>query len=56
MSARVDQNPIIEDLGKPLIGIFLGALMVSVAMGGFFLWDNHQDSADARATAITSQK
>lgn len=56
MSARVAPNPIIEDLGNPLMGILLGALMVSVSVGGLFLWDNHQGGPDANATALINQE
>jgi hypothetical protein len=55
-SARITSNPVIEDLGNPLRGIFLGALMIAATMSGYLLWDNYQGGADARATLFTNQE
>ena len=49
-SAGINSSRVIEDVGNPLMGIFLGALMIAATMGGFFLWDNYQGGADAKAT------
>jgi hypothetical protein len=49
---RTDSKRAIVNLGNPLVGLLLGALIVVGTMGGFFLWDNLQGSVDAR-TAIS---
>jgi hypothetical protein len=49
-SAGINPNRVIEDVGNPLMGIFIGALMIAATMSGFFLWDNYQSGADAKAT------
>ena len=49
---KTDPKRAIVNLGNPLVGLLLGALIVVGTIGGFFLWDNLQGSADAR-TAIS---
>ena len=55
-SAGITSNRVIEDLGNPLRGIFLGALMIAATMSGYLLWDNYQGGADAQAAVMTSQE
>lgn len=50
-SDRIDVN-----LGNPLAGLLLGALMIAATTGGFFVWDNYQGGADAKAIVSTSHK
>jgi hypothetical protein len=45
-----------ENFGNPLAGFLLGALMIATTMGGFFVWDNYQGGADAKAVISTGQK
>lgn len=52
---RSDPKSAIVNLGNPLAGLFLGALMIVGTMGGFFLWDNFQDRADAHTATLTAQ-
>ena len=54
--AQPDPDRAIVNLGNPLAGLLLGALMIAATMGGFFIWDNYQSGADARAAIIAGQK
>ena len=46
----------VVNLGSPLVGLFLGVLMIVTTMGGFFLWDNYQNVADAKTATSTDMK
>ncbi len=39
--------------GNVLIGFLLGAVLVAVAIVGFFMWDNYKSHAGAPAPAAT---
>jgi len=43
------------DIGHPAKGIVFGILLIAATTGGFFLWENYQGSADARAVATTAE-
>ena len=43
------------DTGHPAKGIVFGILLIAATTGGFFLWENYQGSADARAGVITAE-
>lgn len=45
----------VVNLGNPLTGLLLGALMIAATMGGFFVWDKYQSGADAKAAGLTDQ-
>lgn len=51
-----DSDRTVVDLGNPLAGLLLGALMIAATMGGFFLWDNYQSGADAKAIVLIGEK
>jgi len=42
--------------GNVLIGFLLGAVLVAVAIVGFFMWDNYKSHAGAPTPAVTVQK
>jgi len=43
--------------GNTVLGFLLGALLVAVAIIGFFMWDNYKShTGGAPATAITAPK
>ena len=42
--------------GNVLIGVLLGAVLVAVAIVGFFMWDNYKSHAGAPAATVTVQK
>ena len=45
--------------GNVLIGFLLGAVLVAVAIVGFFMWDNfksHSGGASAPAATVTVEK
>jgi len=50
-----DSDRAIVNLGNPVTGLLLGALMIAATMGGFFVWDNYQARADATETVATDQ-
>jgi hypothetical protein len=57
-SARLAQTGpenVIEDFGQPLVGFFLGALMIAITISGYFLWNNYHGGADAMATVSLNQ-
>ena len=39
--------------GNVLIGFLLGAVLIAVAIVGFFMWDNYKSHAGAGAPAAT---
>jgi len=43
------------DTGNPAKGIVVGMLLIAATTGGFFLWENYQGGADARAAATTAE-
>jgi len=53
---RPDPGSAIVDLGNPLAGVVLGALMITATVGGFFLWDNYQGSAGAQTAVLADHK
>jgi len=53
---RPDSDRVDVNLGNPLAGFLLGALMIAGTMGGFFLWDNYQDAANARTVISTGRR
>jgi hypothetical protein len=53
---RSDSDSAVVDFGNPLAGLLLGALMIAATMGGYFLWDNYQSGADAKATVLIGEK
>ena len=55
-STGITSIRVIEDVGNPLKGIFLGAIMIVATMGGFFLWDIYQSASDAKTTALIDQE
>jgi len=54
--AQPDPDRAVVNLGNPLAGLLLGALMIAATMGGFFILDNYQSGADAKAAIIAGQK
>ncbi len=54
-SIQPDSDRAVVNLGNPLTGLLLGALMIAATMGGFFMWDNYQSGADAKATVLADQ-
>jgi len=47
---RSDCDRAVVNLGNPLAGLLLGALMIGGTVAGFFVWDNYQGGADAKTT------
>jgi len=54
-SPRSDCDRAVVNLGNPLAGLLLGALMIAGTMAGFFVWDNYQGGADAKTTVQIGQ-
>jgi hypothetical protein len=52
---RCDSERAVVNLGNPLAGLLLGALMIASTMAGFFVWDNYQGDADAKTTVQIGQ-
>jgi hypothetical protein len=50
-----DSDRAVVNFGNPLAGLLLGALMIAATMGGFFVWDNYQASADAMESVLADQ-
>ena len=50
-----DSERAVVNLGNPLAGLLLGALMIAGTMAGFFVWDNYQGDADAKTTVLIGQ-
>jgi hypothetical protein len=50
MAVEVDNS---GGSGNVLIGFLLGAVLIAVAIVGFFMWDNYKSHAGASAPAAT---
>ena len=55
-SGGISPDRVIEDTGNPLMGIFLGALIIAATMGGFFVWNDYQGGSSAKTTALIDQE
>jgi hypothetical protein len=56
LPAEPDTERAIVDVGNPLMGFLLGALLIAGTMGSFFLWDKYQGGGDAKAGIMMSQR
>jgi hypothetical protein len=50
-----EPDSVVIDVGNPLMGFLLGALVIAGTMGSLFLWESYQGSADASAAVVTVQ-
>ena len=41
--------------GNVLIGFLLGAVLIAVAIVGFFMWDNYKSGGAPKAIVVTGQ-
>ena len=42
--------------GNVLIGFLLGAVLIAVAIVGFFMWDNYKSGGAPKSVTITEHK
>lgn len=42
--------------GNVLVGFLLGAVLLAVAVVGFFMWDNYKSGGAPKAIVVTGQK
>ena len=45
--AKKNPESVVVNFGNPLMGLLVGAAIIAVTTGGFFLWDNTQGTAAA---------
>jgi hypothetical protein len=53
MAVEVDNS---GGSGNVLIGFLLGAVLVAIAIVGFFMWDNYKSHAGVPAATVTVEK
>ena len=51
----IDSSHVAIDVGNPAKEIVFGVLLIAATTGGFFLWENYQGDADAKAAVATMQ-
>ena len=54
-SGVVASDRVTVDVGNPAKGIVFGVLLIAATTAGFFLWENYQGGADARAASVTAR-
>ena len=52
MPAEVGTERAVVDVGNPLMGFLLGALLIAGTMGSFFLWDGYQGGGTAKPATV----
>ena len=55
MAVIIDKNSGGSGAGFGIMGFILGAVLLAVAVVGFFMWDNYKSGGAPKAIVVTGQ-